>query len=273
MLIGIDADQDVSHVAAQAVDKGVRIFCRYEKNLTAHEVMAIFAAGRAANCKVGILLIFETQAKRALTGSIGGHADGVVAARMAVALGAPKGTAIAATVDFDASAEEQAAVLSYLSGFKQGIAGAVFGKADFKLGVYANGAICQVALDTGVADFAWVAGGSGMRGTKDFIASGKAHIIQEVGDHRGLNLGIKIDSNYTLIANDPEDLGCWIDSGAQPVTEILPIPDVGSAQILPDLKDAQAGLQAAGLYSGAIDGLWGPITAAAFAAYYARNPS
>jgi hypothetical protein len=210
MLIGIDADQDVSHVAAQAVDKGVRIFCRYEKNLSAHEVMAIFAAGRAANCKVGILLIFETQAKRALTGSIGGHADGVVAARMASGLGAPKGTTLVGTIDFDATDIEQPTVLSYLSGFKQGIAGVVFGKADFKLCAYANGAICQAALDTGIADFAWVAGGSGMRGTKAFLATGRAHIIQDVGDKHGLKLGINIDSDYAPNANDPSDIGCWV---------------------------------------------------------------
>lgn len=255
-LIGFDADQDVSHVAPVAIAKGVRWFARYTKNLSAGEIERIFAA--ADGVKVGILPIFETGATRALDGAAAGHADGATAMAAAVKLFGmtPKPEwALAATVDFDATAEEQPAVLDYLSAFKQGASGVAYGGAQIRLAVYANGAICAAALDLGIADIAWVAGGSGMRGTRDFLASGRAHIIQDVGDKRGLNLGIDIDSDYAPNASDPEELGCWCETGAV----AKPAPSV-----LPDLKAAQAELGVTA------DGAWGPQTAAAFARHYAR---
>lgn len=217
-LIGFDADQDVSRVAPAAVAAGVRIFGRYLKNLTAHEILAIFGAGKSAGVKVGVLPIWETGAQRALEGASSGHADGIAARAMATRLGFPDTAPLCATADFDATAEQQTAVLAYFSAFKQAAGTAA------KLIVYANGAICQSAKAAGIAEYAWVAGGSGMRGTRAFIASGLADLIQDVGDQRGLNLGIAIDGDYAPAATDPEQVGCWCGDASQPVQPSPPAP-------------------------------------------------
>lgn len=268
-LIGFDADQDVSRVAPAAVAAGVRIFCRYLKNLTAHEILAIFGASKSAGVKVGVLPIWETGAQRALEGETAGHADGIAARAMATRLGFPDTAPLCATADFDATAEQQADVLAYLSAFKQGTGTMQYGGAP-KLGVYANGAICQAAKAAGIAEYAWVAGGSGMRGTRAFIASGLADLIQDVGDQRGLNLGIAIDSDYAPTAADPEQVGCWCGDASQPVQPSPPAP-VATGEALPaDAKVLQTFLRSSGLYSGPIDGIVGPQTQAAVGAYYRR---
>lgn len=191
--IGFDADQDCSGVADRAVSAGATFVCRYLKNLRAAEVAALHNAGLA------IVLIWETTAMRALGGEGAGVVDGTRARDMASALGAPAGTAIYLTADFGETQVEDAAVLAYFAAAKRVFADAA------RTGVYAEGAVCQTALDAGTADFTWLAGGGRMRGTPEFLASGKATIVQDVGDKQGLDLGISIDSDTAIDG----DIGAW----------------------------------------------------------------
>jgi len=58
------------------------------------------------------------------------------------------------------------------------------------------------------------------------------------------------------------------------VAALAPIPDGGvtaPVATIPEARDMQAALTAAGLYSGQLDGLWGPVSQRALAAYYARR--
>lgn len=198
-LIAFDADQDVSHVAAAAIAKGVRVFYRYLKNLTPAEVAAIFAAGAAAAVTVWIVSIFETTAERALQGAEAGDEDAQAALRMAAALGQPSGSCICFTADFGEVASQDAQVLAYFAATKAGMAG------EGTQMIYGEGAVCQAALDAGVTDFTWVAGGRGMRGTEAFLATGRATAVQDVGDAQHLDLGISIDSG-TVYA---DEFGGW----------------------------------------------------------------
>ena len=192
-MIGFDADQDCSGVADAAVAAGAGFVCRYLKNLTLGEAKALSAAG------LKIVSIFESTAERARGGAAAGATDGARAFLQASALGQPQGSAIYATADFDDAAVDDVTVIAYFAAFKAALEG------QGKLGVYANGATCQAALDAGVADFTWLAGGMGMRGSREFKASGKATMVQDVGDKAGLNLGIDIDSDTAL----SEDYGGW----------------------------------------------------------------
>lgn len=208
MLIGFDADQDCSHVAVAAKTKGVSFVCRYLKNLTAAEVTALHAAG------IAIVLIFESTADRALGGAPSGATDGAKALLQAKAFGAPTGVAIYATADFDPTPAQQPTVLEYFAGFDASLAGY------YKCGDYANGAICQANADAGTTDYSWLAGGLGMRGSRDFLASGNATLVQGVGDKSPpipandnrfpLDLGISIDSDVALV----EDYGAWFPPAA-----------------------------------------------------------
>ena len=192
-MIGFDADQNCSGVAADAVAAGAGFVCRYLKNLTLGEAKALSAAG------LKIVSIFESTAERARGGAAAGATDGARAFLQASALGQPQGSAIYATADFDDAAVDDATVIAYFTAFK-----ARLGEY-YKLGVYANGATCQAALDAGIADFTWLAGGMGMRGSREFKASGKATMVQDVGDKAGLDLGIDVDSDTAM----SEDFGGW----------------------------------------------------------------
>jgi len=260
-IIGFDADQDCSRVAALLKERGGGFIARYLKNLSLAEAGAILHAG------LEILLIFETTAERALDGAGAGAADGAKARNMAAALGAPQGVAIVATVDFDATEAQEPTVLTYLRGFKAGLAGQA------KLMVYANGAICAAALDGRVADYTWLAGGSGMRGTQAFKASGRATIIQDVGDKRGLDLGISIDSDVAYT----EDFGGW---SLTPAASVASPPPAASTIAIPAARDLQAALVAEGRDLGnsgpngdGVDDDWGPLSQAALAAHYGARSS
>ncbi len=187
--IGFDADQDCSGVAAAAIAAGASFVCRYLKNLIKTEVDALHAAG------LSIVLIWEHEAERALAGYEGGLDDGLDARTMAMVLGAPEHVAVFATVDFDPTLDQQKVVLDYLRAF------ALRGMS----GNYASGAICQACIDGGIGSYSWLAGGMGMRGSVEFAASGRASIIQDVGDKQHLDLGIAIDSDTAYV----EDYGAW----------------------------------------------------------------
>jgi hypothetical protein len=256
-IVGFDADQDCSRVAAAAKAKGVGFICRYLKNLTAAEVRAITDAG------LKLVSIFETTAERALAGAAAGAEDGAAALAAAARLGQPAGAAIYATADFGETAPQDPAVVAYFSGFATAIAG----KA--KLGVYGEGAVCQAVLDAGVADYTWLAGGSGMRGTAAFAASGRATIAQDVGDKRGLNLGIDIDSDVALV----DDYGGWNLAAPVPLPSPSPAPepapdiDPAVSDFIVAVKRLQTFLRAKGLYHDDVDGDFGPESHAALAKY------
>lgn len=199
--IGFDADQNCSRVAEKAVAAGASFVCRYLKNLTTAEVMALHDAGLA------IVLIWETSADRALGGATAGVVDGTRAREMAAALGAPAGTAIYLTADFGEVVMQDAVVLGYFAAAKRVFADQA------RTGIYAEGAVCQAALDQGIADFTWLAGGRKMRGTQAFMDSGRATIVQDVGDLQGLDLGIDIDSDVAIDG----DIGAWMPA-ASPIS-------------------------------------------------------
>lgn len=194
LTLAFDADQDVTKVIQAALAKKVVAAARYLKNLLPAEVKALSAAG------IKIISIYESTAERALAGHDQGVSDGMAALNLAAALNQPAGSALCVTVDFDATAEQQDTVIAYIAGFKEGTQGQA------KIMVYANGAICQAALDAGIADYAWLAGGMGMRGSRAFLASGKATLVQDVGDAQHENLGISIDSDQI----EQADFGGWL---------------------------------------------------------------
>lgn len=246
-MIGFDTASTLSDATLRrAAAKGVGFVCIYLKYLSVDLVARVFAHGLA------IVVIFETTAERALTGAPGGVADGRAARAHAAALGIPMNTAIYATADFGETADQDGAVAAYFSAFKAALGGM------YRLGVYAEGAVCQLALDKGITALPWLAGGRSMRGTALFAAQGRAAIVQDVGDAKRLRLGIAIDTDTALV----DDFGQWA-AAASTVAEQKP-----AALEIPSARDLQAALAAIGLYKGAIDGEFGPLSCAALQAYY-----
>ncbi|HEX3862752.1 MAG TPA: glycoside hydrolase domain-containing protein [Stellaceae bacterium] len=256
--IGFDADQDCSHVAALAVERGATFVCRYLKNLSVAEARTLSAAG------LSIVSIFESTAQRSLSGGAGGTADGTKALTQARSIGQPSGSAIYFAVDFDATSAQTTVVLAYLAAARAALGGA------YKMGAYANGAACQAARNHQLVDYTWLAGGMAMRGSADFAAAGRATMTQDVGDKRGLNLGISIDSDVALTA----DFGGWqvgvatvaVAPVQTPPLPTHPDPVYGAVYAL------QTALSVAGEAVGAVDHILGPQTLAATQSYMRKHP-
>jgi hypothetical protein len=258
-LLAFDADQHLGEIAPLAISKGVRIFLPYYKLFSTADRDAIFAAAAAAHVEVGIIPIFETTAERGLQGATAGVQDGQAIAAAMNLCGQPAGTSYILTFDFDEQAAQDPACRAYASAVVAQVPG-------HPMIAYGNGALTEELKAAGIAKFAWDAGGMGMRGTRADIAAGDEDLEQDVGDVRGLNLGISIDSDFAPHATSPADLDAWM---AAPATAIVSAAaTTAPVSVLPDLKAAQTELQAKGLYRGLIDGVWGNESAAAFAAFY-----
>jgi hypothetical protein len=250
---GFDADVDCTAIAVPAFRKGVRFIARYlaphDAALTVAESQAISDAG------IYNISICEHAAEQALGGSSVGTADGRTAANAARDLGQPIGSAIFATADYDVLVGQTTLPLAYLKSFAASVR--AWG---FKVGIYGNGNICQAALDAGLVDYTWLAGGMGMTGSQTFAASGKATIIQDVGDKAGFDLGIDIDSDSAYIT----DFGGWkLPAKAPSATGYVP----AASTLQTMLNNAGANPQLV------VDNNWGPLSSQALIDYYHRQPS
>lgn len=250
-IIGYDAvSTSTNAVLARAVAKGVRFVCMYFKYMTPQAIQLI-----SGHFNIQIVSIYETTGTRALGGSPMGARDGAQAKALAQQFGQPAGSAIYATADFDAVPGNDATVMAYFRAFKDALGDT------YRMGVYANGAVCQETLGAGIADLTWVMGGAKTRGTQAFIASGKATMMQEVGDRQGLALGIDVDSDIAFT----EDFGGWAIAATSETLTSQP----ADADVMEAVKGMQRQFAALGLYDGQIDGLPGPKTQKACAAYLA----
>jgi hypothetical protein len=263
-LLAFDANQHVGSIAPLAISKGVRIFLPYYKLFSTTDRDEIFAAGKAAGVEVGIIPIFEISAERALQGAATGTEDGKAIAAYMKQCGQPPGTSYILTFDFDEQTAQDPACHAYT-------AAVVAEVPNNPMIDYGNGALSEELKTDGLAKFAWDAGGMAMRGTRADIAAGAEDMEQDVGDVRGLHLGISIDSDFAPHATSPADLDAWMDGMVLAVEAPAgppALPDPVAAP-LPTLTELQEGLVNAGAQI-AIDGIWGPDTATAIASYYDR---
>jgi len=104
-----------------------------------------------------------------------GERDGEHALAQAPLLGAPDGAAVYFAVDCDASARETSKlVLPYFAAIKKVLAG------KFRVGVYGSGLVCSTVLDARLADLAWLSASRGWQGSREFLASGKWALAQQL---------------------------------------------------------------------------------------------
>lgn len=275
-LRGLDAATVLTPFAKMIAAQGFSAVGRYLKSLTKGEVTAIHAAG------LGLWLIFETTADRALGGIAAGKDDGAKARAQADALGAPPDVAIFATVDTDPSQAQVATVAQYHVGFQAGA-------SPRRIGSYSCGAVLIAVEKMPATPVPWLAGAMGWNGSKAYDATGKWRMKQgpqinagRTASWSGLSwpaLPFAYDPN--LIVSDA-DIGLWLppDMQAPAVTSTTAPAGTSPAQpviAIPSAIDMQRALQAAGIYKGALDGDkprgigWGPQSQKALADYYARQ--
>lgn len=181
--------------------QGVKLVMRYlspppnAKNLSAAEAKGLLAAG------LGILLGWETNADRALTGRNGGRTDGKAAANLAQSLGAPLGLTIYYAVDFDTnrnSPNQWAVIAEYFRGCGE--------DKRYKVGVYGEADILEYLHGLGVVTSEWQTyAWSGGR------LSSEADLYQYLnGQHMA---GATVDYDRIIHA---DKLGAWWPGGVIP---------------------------------------------------------
>ena len=197
-----DCDEVITAAtAAKAISEGVRALPElcYSKLLTREQAAAIFEAGHAAGVVVWITTIFETTAERALAGAAAGTADAAEFIVQAKRFGQPLPLRAYMTTDFDEQTSQDPQCIAYAGAFRAGLGGGA------KMGIYGNGAFDAELKKLGIADFEWIAGGKGMRGTRTELATGAETEEQDVGDAQHLGLG-NIDSDTVYVnVTDPLD--------------------------------------------------------------------
>lgn len=254
MLRGLDAGTTLTPYATKIKAAGFDHVGRYLKNLRLAEVTALHAAG------LGVWLIYETTATRALFGDAAGAEDGLAAKQQAMALGVPDGTAIYATVDTDVPLNQLGIVRAYMLAFYRSLAG------QYRLGIYACGAVLQGNADIAVP---WLAGAMGWAGSRAYEAS-SAWAMKQGADLNG-RAGVWNNMTWPALGFDYDpnvigghDFGPWMAAGQASVADqpLAPAPPAEPVNPMPDLKIMQAYLGVT------VDGLWGDDTANAAADYY-----
>ena len=242
---GFDADTQLTQAtAARFVAAGYVAAGRYLKNLTMTEVAACAQAG------LKLWLIDEGYGDAVVfaRGTAGGLADGGKAKDRADALDAPPGSVIFFAIDYDAGQGDVANIKAYYGGYAAAC-------APYRAGMYADGLIAS-QVPTPVGDY--LPGASGWAGTKDYIASGKVALLQHPP---ATVLGLDVDPVDIL-----DESVLW-----DPATNVVPTPAPAPTPepAPPDDTDPMPDLKVAQAYLGVTaDGVYGPITAAAFEDYY-----
>lgn len=262
-LRGLDAATVLTPYARQIAGAGFSHAGRYLKSLTVGEIKALHDAG------IGVWLIYETTATRALGGAQAGREDAVRASAQAGILGAPAGATIFAAVDTDVSPGQIRAVADYLTEFDRGL---TLGRA----GAYGCGN-ALISVPKG-AIIPWLAGAAGWQGSRAYDAAGEWALKQGPQINAG-RTGRWADLDWPALPfpYDPDliarpDFGAWLPAGAAAPAAATPAAAVEPQRsAIPPADALQQLLKAAGCDPGPLDGIWGQRSAAALSAYYARR--
>jgi len=157
---GIDTAATVTAAAAEKLKaEGYSFAGRYLAPTTgasAWKGLRIAEAQLLRDAGIAILLIWETTALRAKSGSSGGSIDGARAAVLAQELGVPETAVIYFAVDFNAQKADYSAVEAYLKAARSAV-------APYSAGVYGSRSVCDEMQERGAVRYfmqccAWSSG-------------------------------------------------------------------------------------------------------------------
>jgi len=174
------------------------------KGITKAEATAIRAAG------LGLVLIYESYAGRALEGQAAGVTDGKTALAFARAIGFPESRPIYFAVDFAGTSAQQPAIDLYLRGVAS-----VIGAA--RVGVYGSYYVVERCFANKTAQWFWQT-----RGWSNGQVSAHTHFYQYLN---GQTVG---GASVDLNESKQDDFGAWEAPMTNPVVTpvVTPVPVV-----------------------------------------------
>lgn len=256
----VDCATRLTTTTAKAIyDAGYKAVMRYlgnwAKSLTADEVAAI----RASGLKLGLIWESDPTYVGYFTPTQA-SSDAQAAMESAQAIGAPKGTSIAFTVDYDAAQGDMDAIIAYF--------GTLLAKVtDYKVGAYGDVIVCD-ALYQAYGDKLWYWQTSGWSNGQKF-----AYAAMYQNQYDITIGGVQVD-----VSDVYADPGFWSPSatpapspsnnggGGDPSVTLLQLGSTGDA-----VKTLQEDLNIVlGLHL-AVDGIFGPQTQAAVKSFQLQH--
>lgn len=268
MATALDTAQVTTRVLPALRTLGYRTVIRYlstnvasDKCVKEQEAHAVSAAGLRLGLVFEVYGGVNSFAHDDITAE-SGKRHGAFAAGYAPRVGAPAGAAVYFAIDTDVSAAQlEARVLPYFREVHKAMAD------KYLVGVYGSGLVCARLLDDGLTDLAWLAQSTGWRGYRDFLASKRWSILQEMPKRLA-----GLDADPDVLSTTLPDVGDFVPFGdAAPVKPPAPQPAATDFPPKPDFpplvsNDARAAVFGRFNYTAApqpdnpehvnIDGAW-----------------
>jgi hypothetical protein len=156
--LGIDMPTDASAVLNELKDAQVEFVARYYRDpdsrwpaLSPSEAQSLSSQG------LKIVAVYEYHSPKPAHFSYEwGYYDALMANSEARGVGQPVGSAIYFAADFHAHGDGLASVVDYFRGVNAALATAGGGTADYVVGVYGSGPVCDAVRRAGLARYSWL---------------------------------------------------------------------------------------------------------------------
>jgi hypothetical protein len=166
--LGIDLAIDTSNVVEELRGSRIEFVARYYRDPTSSlPALSSQEARKLASLGLQIVAVWEQNSPDPENLSYSfGHRDAVSAYKQAKAIGQPAGSAIYFAIDFNAHELEPAK--EYFRGIAAGLTAASGGRAEYKVGVYGSGAVCDAIKRAGLARYSWLTKATSWDGSLDY---------------------------------------------------------------------------------------------------------
>ncbi len=201
--LGIDLPTDASDVLNELKGSRLEFVARYYRSPISHwPPLSAEEARRLSGLGLKIVAVWEPYSPDPQYFSyFSGYSDAITAYREAKAIGQPAGSAIYFAIDFNARDIDP--VEQYFHGVQAGFAAASGGNAEYKVGVYGSGAVCESVKAAGLAQYSWLSNSTawdGSLGYEDWNIrqgepSGELSFNQDSDKARGDYGGFRLDDH------------------------------------------------------------------------------
>ncbi len=156
--LGIDLPTDASDVLNELEESRIGFVARYYRQPESRwPALSASEAQRLSSLGLKIVAVWESHSRDPAHFSYSvGYGDAMMAYWQAKAVGQPRGSAIYFAVDFNAPRWTLAAIDDYFRGVAAGFTAASGGNADYTVGVYGSGAVCDAVKRAGLARYSWL---------------------------------------------------------------------------------------------------------------------
>ena len=166
--LGIDSAIDTSDVVEELRGSRIDFVARYYRDPTSSlPALSSQEARMLASIGLKIVAVWEQNSPDPENLSYSsGYSDAFSAYKQAKAIGQPAGSAIYFAIDFNAHELEPAK--EYFRGIAAGLTAASGGRAEYKVGVYGSGAVCDAIKRAGLATYSWLTNATSWDGSLDY---------------------------------------------------------------------------------------------------------